>query len=189
MSKAIRVILILCVMGLAFVSACTSSKPVEKAPVNSAPANPAPPTAAPTSSNPDIAKAQELLAKDDSKGAIRLLEDLAKMQRPLSEELKAALIEAHDKYVTQLSLTRNIPPDQMNIFREVMYMHAARILELKPDHPGAKAQKESVMVYYKTNKLTPPTTIDPLMFFDDRISQAGGAPSAAGPSEPKGTGQ
>jgi hypothetical protein len=186
MSKAIRIFMILCVLGLLFVASCTAKTPTEKAPEPKAPEStipPAvvPPPSTPISSNPDIAKAQGLLAKDDAKGAIRLLEDLAKTQHPISEELKTALIDAHDNYLTKLSITRNIPPDQMGIFIEVMYMHAARILELKPDHPAATAQKQSVMTYYKEHKLTPPATIDPLMFLDDRLAQAGGSPSAAGP--------
>jgi hypothetical protein len=194
MSRAIRVILVLYVVGLVIIAACTSQKPADKvpdtkAPGNAAPTTSAPPTAAPTSSNPGIAKAQELLAKDDSKAAIRLLEDLAKTEHPIGDELKAALIDAHDKYLTTLSIMRNIPPDQKKIFMEVMYMHAARILELKPDHPGALAQQNSVMVYYKLLKQAPPATIDPLMFLDDRLAQAGGSPSAAGPSAPKGAGK
>jgi len=143
----------------------------------------------PKSSNPEIAKAQDLLAKNDSKGAIRTLENLAKTQRPLSDELKNALIEAHDSYLTQLSIMRNIPKEQMDIFIEVMYMHAARILDLKPDHATALAQKQSVMTYFKEHKKTPPAVIDPLMFLDERLSQAGGQPNAAGPSEPKGAGK
>jgi hypothetical protein len=180
MIKTIRILLFLFVAGLLLVAACTAKQP-EKTPSAETPKPPPMKPSTSISANPDIARAQDLLSKNDAKGAIKILENIAMAQHPMSEDLKSALIDAHDNYCAQLSVMRNIPKEQMDIFIEVMYMHAARILELKPDHPGAMAQKQSVMTYYKEHQKTPPAMIDPMMFLDDRLSQAG----ASSPTAPK----
>lgn len=182
-----RTVVIACILCLALLAACTKQAPQKQpAPANQNPSS-AQPATTPRSQNRDIAWAQDRLDKNDMKGAIKILEGLAKSQNPMSDELKRELVNAHLKYVQQLSTMRTAPLDLLN---QVMYNHAARILELEPDHPEARADREASLTYFREHQKTPPAQIDPLIFLDDLMNQGGAAPQAGGPaaSGPSGSG-
>jgi hypothetical protein len=124
-----------------------------------------------TSSDPVIAQARQMIASNDLKGAIRSLEDLARNQRPASDELRHALIDAHMRYIQQLSTMHSLPPDQLELLNEVLYSHSTRVIDLDANQPEARATRESTLTYYREHQKSPPVMINPTAFYDELLNQ------------------
>ena len=128
---------------------CTKPNPQQK------PSSGQTPTAAAPAStgDPDIDHANQMLASNDIKGAIRALENLAKNRpQPLSPVLTKALVDAHVAYISQLSTMRGIRPNQLAVLTEVKYDHATRIIDLDPANAMAKSIRQSVLAYFQHEK-------------------------------------
>jgi hypothetical protein len=133
-----------------------------------------------TTGGESVTSAKELITQGDFKGAITMLENIAKTQQPMSDELKYALIDAHTQYLGKLTVMRTAPLDLLN---QVTYAHASRILELQPDHAEALATKNAALIYFTGHQITPPEAIDPVIFLEDLMitSDRTGQPSTAAP--------
>jgi hypothetical protein len=181
-----------CLIAFVLCAACTKTNPQPKSTQTTPKPSEIRPlgqesTASPElSANPDIARAQKMLADKDIKGGIRALENLAKTQRPPSNELKTSLIDAHVQYISQLSTMHNVRPNQLEVLTEVLYSHSTRVLDLDPTNAMAKATRESTLTYYTHQKKAPPLVIDPLVFYDELLNQKAASEAPQSGSEPAG---
>jgi hypothetical protein len=167
-----------CLLGL--LTSCTSTPKQERPAqtVGNTSASPAP------AGSESVNAAKELLTKGDFKGAITMLENIAKTQEPMTDELKYALIDAHVQYLGKLTVMRTAPMDLLN---RVTYSHASRILQLQPDHAEALATKNAAITYFTGHQMTPPQVVDPVLFLEDLMAtsdQTGGQSTPAPGSEP-----
>ena len=137
-----------------------------------------------TAGGESVASAKELITQGDFKGAITMLENIAKTQEPMTDELKYALIDAHVQYLGKLTVMRTAPLDLLN---RVTYSHASRILELQPDHAEALATKNAAMTYFTGHQMTPPQVVDPVLFLEDLMAtseETGGQSAPASGAAP-----
>jgi hypothetical protein len=192
----LRKTLVLCLAGLLILIVACKPKPeflnaVKTPPATQkTPSQTAPPEL-PKSQVPEINQTRDLLAASNYKEAIRLIESYAQNHQPLNDELKFTVVDAHRRYLQTLNTDRTSPREAL---MKVLYCHAARILELVPGDPEAKANRESAMTYYKEHQLPPPVTIDPIIFLDDVVNevnqktpdQSPSAPGASGPTDTAG---
>lgn len=126
--------------------------------------------------------AERLLMEGKNDEAFMILETMA-AESPssgtMSQDLRGLLIEAHTKYIDQISAMDNIPE---LIANHLLYSHYSRILQLDPENADAKTGLDAVKSFYENQKLPLPDTVNPTETLADAMKELGERPADQNPS-------
>ena len=126
--------------------------------------------------------AERLLMEGKSDEAFMILETMA-AESPspdgVPQDLRSLLIEAHTKYIDQITAMTNIPE---LIANHLLYSHYSRILQLDPENADAKTGLDAVKSFYENQKLPLPDTVNPTETLADAMKELGERPADQNPS-------